>query len=248
MKKDVLQPVDDEARRLAGGLLRSERSGALATLDPESGHPLASRVSVATQINGRPLILISRLSAHFGALEGDARCSLLLGRPGKGDPLAHARMTIVARAEMLEGESRAIARSRFLAAHPKAELYVDFADFAFWSLSPDSASLNGGFARAYALSRDDLIAPIDPGLAQLEPGAVSHMNEDHADAVKLYAEVLLGREAADWRLTGIDQSGLDMAAGDEVARLWFDRPLEGPEAVRPKLVMLAKQARGAAAT
>jgi heme iron utilization protein len=47
-------------------------------------------------------------------------------------------------------------RALWLAQHPKAQLYVDFADFAFVRLAPRGAALNGGFGKAYALDAADL--------------------------------------------------------------------------------------------
>ncbi|MEM8792410.1 MAG: DUF2470 domain-containing protein [Pseudomonadota bacterium] len=242
-QNDVLRTVDDEARHQARNFLRTARHGALATIDPDTGVPMASRVSLATSADGSPIFLISQLSGHFGALESDARASLLIGEPGKGDPLAHPRITVYGRALKLEDEARGIARGRFLARHPKAELYADFGDFAFWKLELDGASLNGGFGKAYALSKDDLIAPIEQSLEAMEAGAVTHMNEDHLDAIELYATKLLGRPQGNWRLACIDPEGLDMTLGDEVARLWFDPPLKSAEELRPRLVALAKRAR-----
>ena len=87
-KKDVLRETDAEARRLAKTLIREARYGALACLEPGSGAPLASRVALAPDISGQPIFLISQLSPHFAALEADPRASLLIGEPGKGDPLA----------------------------------------------------------------------------------------------------------------------------------------------------------------
>ena len=52
-------------------------------------------------MRGEPVFFISRLSAHFPNLEADPRCSLLIGEPGKGDPLAHPRMTLIGRAEKI---------------------------------------------------------------------------------------------------------------------------------------------------
>jgi hypothetical protein len=69
------------------------------------------------------------------------------------------------------------------------------------------------------------------------------MNEDHRDAVKLYAEVLCGGESANWRLACLDPEGIDLASGDRVERLWFAEPLSKPSDVRPTLVALALQAR-----
>src|SRR5688572_13428223 len=133
-KKDVLRPTDAEAIRLARTLLRAARYGALAVLEPATGVPLASRVALATDHDGAPLILVSALSAHTGALIADPRCSLLVGEPGRGDPLAHPRMTLVCRAEKLERGTpeQARAERRFLSRHPKAALYAGFGDFSYF--------------------------------------------------------------------------------------------------------------------
>lgn len=242
-KKDVLQPVNDDVRKQARTFLRTERSGALATLDPGSGVPMASRVSIASASDGAPVFLISQLSGHFGALVRDVRASILLGQPGRGDPLAHPRITIHGEACRVEPKENASIRSRFLARHPKAELYVDFADFAFWRLEPHGASFNGGFGKAYDLTREDLLSPIDPKLDAMEAEAVEHMNDDHLDAIELYATTLLGLSSGKWRLACLDLEGLDLVRGDDVARLWFEPALSSAAELRPRLVELAKKAR-----
>ena len=245
-KKDVLRETDDTARRLAKDLIRTARFGALAAIEPMSGHPLASRVALATDIDGTPVILTSTLSGHTAAILADPRSSLLVGEPGKGDPLAHARITLFTRARRIErgSDDHARLRRRYLARHPKAELYVDFGDFAFFRLEMERASLNGGFGKAYELKRKDLALEGDwLQFADMEAGVVAHMNEDHSDAVKLYAEVLCGADPANWRLATLDPEGLDLAAGDDVRRLWFDEPLQTPDQVRGVLVDLAKRAR-----
>ena len=241
-KPSLLQPVTEEVRRQAKGLLRSERHAALSWLTP-AGAPGVSRVALATAQDGAPIILISQLSPHFAALENDPRCSLLVGTPGKGDPLAHPRMTVHGRATNLSEEQRAETRARYLNIHPKAALYVDFADFAFWRITPEDASLNGGFAKAYELVPSDLVTDVPDGMEAMEAGAVEHMNEDHLDAIALYAETLLGLPAGNWRMAAFDAEGLDLAAGDETARLWFNKPLKAAAELRPKLVALAKRAR-----
>ena len=71
------------------------RAGALATIDRNTGYPFASLVNVATDVDGSPLILVSRLSTHTANLEIDGRASLLLAAVGKGDPLAYPRLTVL---------------------------------------------------------------------------------------------------------------------------------------------------------
>ena len=247
-KKDPILETDAEAIRLAKTLLRTARFGALATLDPADGAPLATRVAVATDMDGTPLILVSALSAHTKALAADPRCSLLVGEPGKGDPLAHARLTIKARAEKLERGMPAHdhAARRYLNRHPKARLYADFPDFAFFRLSPESALLNGGFARAYRLNREEILTdgPLQAFL-DMEQRAVDHMNEDHADAVENYAVHFAKAERGKWALTGIDPEGIDLAKGDEIRRVPFQERLSNASQVRPALVDMARKARSA---
>lgn len=247
MEKDPTLPVDDEARLLAKRLMRTSRSGALASFDAQSGMPFASLVAVGTDLDGTPVILTSQLSIHTRLIEADPRCSLLLSAIGKGDPLAHPRLTLLARAERLEREAVETqhVRRRYLLQHPKAALYVDFPDFAFWRLKIESGSLNGGFGRAYRLNPADLLTDLSgfPDFYNFEAGAVAHMNEDHADAVALYATKLCGAREGAWRLTGIDPEGLQLALGDELLRLPFPKPLASAQDVRAVLVALAQQAR-----
>lgn len=240
--KDVLRTVDTDARRLAGDLIRQARHGALAVLEPGTGVPLSSRVSIATAQNGDPVFLISQLSAHFGALEADPRASLMLGEPGKGDPLAHPRITVTGRARKTSGDERTALRARFLARHPKAALYADFGDFAFWRLELERASLNGGFGKAYEMGVDDITCSPLPELEEMEQGAVEHMNDDHLDAIQLYANEG-GGTGEGWILATLDPAGMDMVRGDDTARLWFDPPLKSAEELRPRLVSTAKRAR-----
>src|SRR5947209_7639909 len=190
---------DFDAKSAAKMLLRSVRAGALATIDRNTGHPFGSLVNVATDSNGSPLILVSRLSTHTANLEADSHASVLLAAAGKGDPLAHPRLTVLGRfveiARDQPDEPRL--RRRFLARHPKAELYAGFADFAFWRLLIASAHLNAGFARAADLAAADVITNISDAedLIEAEASAIAHMNENHAEAVQLYAIKLLGAQS-----------------------------------------------------
>src|ERR1700721_3575277 len=87
--------ADFDPKAVAKGLLRATRVGALATIDRNTGHPFASLVNVATDVDGTPLILISRLSTHTANLEDDGRASLLFASVGRGDPLAYPRLTVL---------------------------------------------------------------------------------------------------------------------------------------------------------
>ncbi|HLN37910.1 MAG TPA: DUF2470 domain-containing protein [Xanthobacteraceae bacterium] len=241
------QAPDFDPKAVAKGLLRATRAGALATIDRNTGHPFASLVNVATDVDGSPLILVSRLSTHTANLEVDGRASLLLASAGKGDPLAHPRLTLLGSFKQIARDDPELPRlrRRFLARHPKSELYAGFADFSFWRLQTVSAHLNGGFARAADLKAADVMTNIADAedLIDAEAGAVTHMNDDHAEAVRLYATKLIGAEDGPWRLTGLDPEGLDLARGDATLRLPFPQRVTNAEQLRSVVVELAAKAR-----
>jgi putative heme iron utilization protein len=247
LPENARPPADFDPKAVAKALLRATRAGSLATLDRNSGHPFASLVNVATDMDGSPLILVSRLSTHTANLEVDGRASLLLAATGKGDPLAHPRLTLLGSFAPVarEGTEGPRVRRRFLARHPKSELYAGFGDFSFWRLNVVSAHLNGGFARAADLEAADVLTDLTGAedLLAAEEGAVTHMNEDHAEAVRLYATKLLGADDGKWRLTGLDPDGLDLALGDTTLRLPFPDRVTGAGQLRKVVVDLAAKAR-----
>ncbi|MEO1223263.1 MAG: DUF2470 domain-containing protein [Pseudomonadota bacterium] len=243
-KPDVLRPVDDEARRIAKTLVRTARFGALATLEPKTGAPLASRVAVAPDVAGAPVILMSSLSTHAAALQASPVCSLLLGEPGKGDPLAHPRITVIGGAAPVDGGTRdPVLRHRFLARHPKAALYIDFGDFAFWRLVVERASLNAGFGKAYAMRATDILsnATIDP---QDFVGAdiIDRLNRDHAKSFEVIATTRAKRPSGAWQLADVDPEGMDLVLGDAIVRCWFDRPVASEDQLREAIFVMASAA------
>ena len=245
---DLETPAADfEPLAEAKRLLRGVRAGSLATLNGASA-PFASLVTVATDHDGSPLILVSQLSAHTRHLDRDARCSLLLAEGGEGDPLRHPRLTVTgAAAKITDPDARRAVRARFLARHPAAALYADFGDFSFWRVAMDQAHLNGGFARAARFPALRLLTPTADAqeLIAAEAGAVAHMNADHRDALDLYARVIAGRPGGPWIATGIDPDGMDLSCGDLTARIPFPERIGTPGGLRKALVRMAETARAA---
>jgi heme iron utilization protein len=240
-------PEDFNPIAIAKELLRVSRAGALATIDRNTGHPFSSLINVATDADGSPLILVSRLSTHTANIEVDPRASVLLASTGKGDPLAHPRLTVIGTFANIERDApdAARVRRRFLSRHPKSRLYAGFGDFSFWRLHVVSAHLNGGFARAADLKAADVITSLEDAqeIVEIEESAVEHMNADHPDAVRSYATKLLGEADGAWEVTGIDPDGLDLALGDRVARLPFAERVTAGLALRKTLAEWAARAR-----
>lgn len=159
-QRDPVLVADDAARAQARALIAQATHAALAWTDPQSLTPGISRIGFGLTLEGAPLTLVSTLAPHVAALRAHPACAVMLGEVGPGgDPLTHPRLMLRARAVFIAADdpSRAELRDAWLKGHPKAALYVDFADFHFVRLHPVSGLLNAGFARAFHLSATDLL-------------------------------------------------------------------------------------------
>jgi putative heme iron utilization protein len=225
-------------------LVRSVHYASLATVMRDNGGaPYASMVAAATDQVGHPILLLSDLADHTKNLKQDDRVSLLLmGDVADEDPMAGERLTLQGR--LLRSDDPVL-RQRYLSRHPAAALYADFADFGFYHMSVDRAHLVAGFGRIHWIDGDDLIIEPAAALQEAESEIVNHMNDDHADAIKLYATRLLQCGDGDWRMTGVDPDGADLRLGNHVARLPFGQRVEESTDVRKELVRLVNQARNA---
>lgn len=237
---DPEKPFDApaEARRL----IRLSRYASLATLDAKSGAPYASLISTATDSDGAPLILISTLALHTRNIEVDPLVSVLFASVGAGDPMVHPRVSLAARAEKTPDDR---VRRRFLARHQEAAFYSSFKDFAFYRLVPVGAHLVAGFGRIVDLTAEQLVTDLSgaAGLLEVEEEAVQHVNADHPSTVSLYATKLLGLEPGEWRMTGVDPAGCDLALGDRTARLDFPDRVTSAADLRKMFQRLAESAR-----
>ncbi len=226
-KINPVRAVTPEAIRLAKTLIRHARFGALAVTDPVTGHPNISRVAVAPDLTGAPVILISSLSAHTRALQRDPHCAILLGEPAKGDPLAHPRISVSCVAEFLDRnapDSEAVT-ARYLRCNPKSKLYASFADFSFVRLTPISASMNGGFGQAYNLESADVLSLQFFGQHQLnEAETITRLNGQHNKAVAALASAQIGKPVAKCTVLNFDSEGLDVFTGRLLRRIWLKSP------------------------
>lgn len=201
-----------------------------------------SFVMVATSAAGAPLLLLSDLAEHSRHMAADNRVSLLYREEQTDeDPLTRARLSLQGTAGETGDEAD---RARYLRRHPAAEQFAGFGDFRLYRVAVERAHLVAGFGRITWIDAGDLWPdrPADP-LAAAETDVVEHMNDDHADALDLYAHRLLGRTGDGWRMTGIDPEGIDLRRDHETARLPFETPVTDAGGAREALVKLVRQAR-----
>jgi heme iron utilization protein len=229
----------DAARRFvweARKLLRSARVGTLAT--SADGRPFASLVTPVCAPDLTLLLLLSDLSVHTRHLRADGRCSVLVsGAPVDANPQTTPRVTVTGFAKPA---AESALRARYLAVHPYAAQYADFADFSVWHIRPLDGLYVGGFARAARLGAADLALEeaAVAAIAEAEARIISHCNTDHPDALAAIA----GSPGA-WRMVAADVDGCDLADGEQVIRIHWSAPVAAPADVRRELVRLAGAAR-----
>ncbi len=238
-----IETSDASPAELARGLIRACDTAGLATAMAPDEQPYASLVLAAADHDGTPVLLLSTLAEHTRNLQRRPEACLLFdGTTGLESRLTGARASVlgpIARSD----EPRH--RARFLARHPDAAGYADFGDFAFYAMTIERAHLVAGFGRIDWIDGADVLLPLEAELplAADEPGVLAHMNADHADAVQLYANRLLGAEGDGWLLTGVDPEGCDLRRGGQVLRLPFEKAIRDADGARVELVRRVKQAR-----
>ncbi len=214
-------------------LVRAASSATLAT--SAAGQPFASLVTPAAAPDLGVLLWLSTLAEHTRHLMAEPRCSLLFQGAAAGpNPQTTPRVTLTGPAERIEDSGL---KARWLARHPYAALYADFADFALWRVTPGGALLVGGFARAQRLRADQFLpAPEAVALvAEAEASVVQHMNQDHAPAVARIAQKL-GGQPGPWQLTNLDPDGCDVTDGETRLRLAFSAQAGSIAALRQELM------------
>ena len=233
--------VGRQARQAA----RKSTKAALATLRETTGAPYNSLVTVAMDQAGCPIFLLSDLALHTKNIKADARASVLFDDTGGlDDPLEGVRVSYMGR---IVKSNREEDGQRFLARHPDAEMYSEFADFSFYRFEPEQAHYIAGFGRIFTLEAESFTISSDSAAAfcDAEPGIVKHMNEDHRDAMALYAKVLLGGPDGDWQMSGCDADGCDLTCDAGRLRLEFPETLPRPGHARVAFKELADKARSA---
>lgn len=218
-------------------LLRRARTCALSTLLAADQAPYGSVASLATDVAGYPILLISTLALHTQNLLADGRASILVSElPASGDPLTGPRVTVMGRFARTDDEA---VKRRYLARHPAASFYAGFGDFSFWRMEPAAIHGVAGFGRISTLAPADVF-PDASEMAQLESSAIEHMNDDHANAARDYARNL-GADDGSWKVQAIDGDGCDLVCEERSLYLPFPQHVTTADELRRMFAGLSKK-------
>jgi putative heme iron utilization protein len=202
----------------------------------------------AADDRGRPVFFISSMAMHTQNLREDPRASLLITQPDvSGDPLGAARVTLIGSAvETLAAEVRELYLSRY----ENAKLWQDFADFAYYRLDVTGVYFVGGFGVMGWIAAEDYRSALPDPLMDAAAGIITHMNADHADALRLIARHYASEVADEATMTAVDRLGfhIRLKSGDRIhgKRVAFLREVKNTDDARIVLVEMVREARSAA--
>jgi putative heme iron utilization protein len=200
---------------------------------------------------GQPCFFVSTMAEHTHNLDADPRASLLVVEdiPAGADPLASGRVTLLGRAEeVVDPQERAAARAGYLAANPAA-FYVDYGDFRCLRLVVTDIRYVGGFGRMSWVDAQGYGAAEPDPLVGAARRIISHMNEDHADALVTLCHHDAGRaDVVSAAMTAVDRYGFEVVADlgadrREALRIGFRTEQTTAEGVRRELIGMLDQAR-----
>jgi len=239
------QSAAEEARTIAA----STNAATLASLT-RTGDPWASFVTYGL-LDGAPVLCVSHLAEHGRNLAADPRASLAVVAPGtETDPLASPRVTLAGIVEHPEGPELEAARAAHIAAVPAAKYYIDYSDFALWVLRVQRVRWVGGYGRMDSASAADYAAATADPLRGIAADAITHLNDDHADALAEMARALGGHPDAESAVcTGVDRYGLELKVntprGAAYTRVGFGGAVGSADELRAVTVRLVREARQA---
>jgi putative heme iron utilization protein len=158
------------------------------------------------------------------------------------------RVTVAGIAEEPTGGRLEEARRIYEAAIASAAIFGDFVDFTWWVLKVERVRWVGGFGRMDSVGPESFAAAEADPVAPSAPGAIAHLNADHADALLLIARTLSGHADAEGATcVAADRYGLDLdlvtPRGRTGARVGFEEPIAEPDGLRAATVAMVSRAR-----
>lgn len=237
--KEKFEIVKD-ARRL----LRTQELGVLSTHSKSmEGYPFGSVTTYISSVKGEPIFYISDLAQHTRNIDQNPKMSLIAFTGDDDDANAGARLTVIGEAKKLEGELAEKVAKRFYRIFPASEKYKNAHGFDFYILSCEKIRYIGGFGEIHWISKDSWMLD-EPEWLEAEEGMVTHMNEDHQDAMQLILKHKLGIDAENVEMLAVNPDGFFVKA-DEHKPIFIDFPeiAQSSGSVRKHLVDMTHEAR-----
>ena len=231
-------------------LVRALNSGVLSTISKNlQGYPFGSVTPFMSDSEGSLYIYISDIAQHAKNIREDARVSMTAYHQAeRGDQNEEGRVTFVGDAVELSEQEQEVQLKRYTALFPEAESYKQAHDFNLWRIDVKRVRYIGGFGKIFWLEKDEWEAPASPWDIVSESGMISHMNEDHQDAMEAMLAHHTGELDPNVIMSGVVADGCYLQSMQKNVFIPFPFICESSTDVRKALVALTKEARLAIAS
>ena len=239
MQSDNLQQHIFNAR----ALLRQQHSGVLSTLSLSlKGYPFGSVTPYWMTEQGSLVLYASDIAQHSRNMQADAKVSLCVFDGAQDDSQANARVTVLGEAALL-GKTCDEAQAYFQL-YPQAEAYKQAHDFQFYRITPSRVRYIGGFGEIYWFKAEDWQYPTPAWQAQAG-GMITHMHDDHADALALMLNLQHQQSAntGEVQMLNVLAEGFHVRYRDKTFFIRFDSACLTANSIRPAMVSLTQAAR-----
>jgi putative heme iron utilization protein len=229
-------------------LLRQTDVGVVSTLSKNlRGYPFGSVTPFISDSAGHLYFYISDIAQHAANMIADSRMSLTVYKTRtSGDQNENARLTIVGDGSPMSGEEHDEMLARYIKQYPEAESYKQAHDFRMWKVKVKRVRYIGGFGKIFWLEKEEWMQPSSPWDFNTEMGMITHMNEDHQDAMALILKNHTGEINDDVTMSGILSDGCYFQSKEKAFFIPFTEVCQSSSDVRLQLVALTQLARSAA--
>lgn len=232
-----------EAKRL----LRSSEVGVISTISKNlRGYPFGSVTPFISDSEGHLYFYISDIAQHAANMQADSRMSLTVyTQKDDGDQNENARLTVVGDCEPMTGQDHDEMLSRYVLRYPDAKAYEQAHDFKMWKVTIKRVRYIGGFGKIFWLEKDEWMANPNPWDKAAEDAMITHMDEDHQDAMALILAQHTGVYDESVTMSGIQADGCYLRLKGNNVFIPFDSVCTEQGDARVQLVALTKSAREA---
>ncbi len=238
----------EDGARDALKIYLSNFSGDLATIShkesPVADYPIGSVAPFVLDHTGHPVIFTASVAQHTKNAKENSKASILIREVEKNHQIETGwRLTCVGDLMPIPEADRERVAATYFRHYPNAELYQGTHDFNFYRLNVKMGRVILGFGRIAWVDAESLVhaSPFD---LETENRIIEHMNDDHAEALEKYLQLLhveLKPNAKAPTMVGINQFGATIKYRKHLHFVAFDEVVSDANGAREQLVKLARQ-------
>jgi putative heme iron utilization protein len=223
-------------------LARAQHSGVLGTHSTSMpGYPFGSVVPYYLTHEGDAVIYISDIALHTRNIKANDKVSLTIFDNEEDDSQANGRVTIMGNATCIKDAN---IETQYLRLFPQAKGYKRTHDFNFYVIKTERVRYIGGFGKIHWIDKAYWQQQKQDWHSNIE-GMITHMNEDHLDAMSLILKHKLDIDVLAPTMCSVFPEGAHYTYGENVWFVPFEEVCRSAKHVREQLVIQTKQAREA---